>query len=229
MQIPDIIIAIDGFSATGKSTLAKLISETFSFLYLDSGALYRGVTLFALEQGWIDQNGVIDETALRAGLDAGLDLHFGQDGAYIGERRIEKEIRTMEVSNHVSPIAAIPFVRAFVDNKLHEFGAKGRVVMDGRDIGTAVFPDAQVKIFVTARPEVRAQRRYDELKAKGEDPDMEAVMKNLEERDYIDSHRETNPLRRAEDAYVMDNSEMTLHEEIVWTQGLLQGRFGILE
>lgn len=229
MQIPDIIIAIDGFSATGKSTLAKLISETFSFLYLDSGALYRGVTLFALEQGWIDQDGVIDETALRAGLDAGLDLHFGQDGAYIGERRIEKEIRTMEVSNHVSPIAAIPFVRAFVDNKLHEFGAKGRVVMDGRDIGTAVFPDAQVKIFVTARPEVRAQRRYDELKAKGEDPDMEAVMKNLEERDYIDSHRETNPLRRAEDAYVMDNSEMTLHEEIVWTQGLLQGRFGILE
>ncbi len=229
MQIPDIIIAIDGFSATGKSTLAKLISETFSFLYLDSGALYRGVTLFALEQGWIDQDGVIDETALRAGLDAGLDLHFGQDGAYIGERRIEKEIRTMEVSNHVSPIAAIPFVRAFVDNKLHEFGAKGRVVMDGRDIGTAVFPDAQVKIFVTARPEVRAQRRYDELKAKGEEPDMEAVMKNLEERDYIDSHRETNPLRRAEDAYVMDNSEMTLHEEIVWTQGLLQGRFGILE
>lgn len=229
MQIPDIIIAIDGFSATGKSTLAKLISETFSFLYLDSGALYRGVTLFALEQGWIDQDGVIDETALRAGLDAGLDLHFGQDGAYIGERRIEKEIRTMEVSNHVSPIAAIPFVRAFVDNKLHEFGAKGRVVMDGRDIGTAVFPDAQVKIFVTARPEVRAQRRYDELKAKGEEPDMEAVMKNLEERDYIDSHRETNPLRRAEDAYVMDNSEMTLHEEIVWTQGLLQGRFRILE
>ena len=229
MQIPDIIIAIDGFSATGKSTLAKLISETFSFLYLDSGALYRGVTLFALEQGWIDQDGVIDETALRAGLDAGLDLHFGQDGAYIGERRIEKEIRPMEVSNHVSPIAAIPFVRAFVDNKLHEFGAKGRVVMDGRDIGTAVFPDAQVKIFVTARPEVRAQRRYDELKAKGEEPDMEAVMKNLEERDYIDSHRETNPLRRAEDAYVMDNSEMTLHEEIVWTQGLLQGRFGILE
>ncbi|MBO7640255.1 MAG: (d)CMP kinase [Bacteroidales bacterium] len=227
--MPDIIIAIDGFSATGKSTLAKLISETFSFLYLDSGALYRGVTLFALEQGWIDQDGVIDETALRAGLDAGLDLHFGQDGAYIGERRIEKEIRTMEVSNHVSPIAAIPFVRAFVDNKLHEFGAKGRVVMDGRDIGTAVFPDAQVKIFVTARPEVRAQRRYDELKAKGEEPDMEAVMKNLEERDYIDSHRETNPLRRAEDAYVMDNSEMTLHEEIVWTQGLLQGRFGILE
>lgn len=229
MQIPDIIIAIDGFSATGKSTLAKLISETFSFLYLDSGALYRGVTLFALEQGWIDEDGVIDEVALRAGLDAGLDLHFEQDGTYMGARRIEKEIRTMEVSNHVSPIAAIPFVRAFVDDKLHEFGAKGRVVMDGRDIGTAVFPDAQVKIFVTARPEVRAQRRYDELKAKGEEPDMEAVMKNLEERDYIDSHRETNPLRRADDAYVMDNSEMTLHEEIVWTQGLLQGRFGILE
>ena len=135
----------------------------------------------------------------------------------------------MEVSSQVSPIAAVPFVRAFVDGKLHEAGAKGRVVMDGRDIGTAVFPNAQVKIFVTARPEVRAQRRFDELLAKGENPDLQEVMKNLEERDYIDSHRATNPLRRAEDAYVMDNSEMTLHEEIVWTQGLLQGRFGILE
>ncbi len=229
MQVPDIIIAIDGFSATGKSTLAKLIAETFSFLYLDSGALYRGVTLFAQENGYIDPDNTIHEAELKAALDAGLDLHFGLDGTYIGDRRIEKEIRTMEVSSQVSPIAAVPFVRAFVDGKLHEAGAKGRVVMDGRDIGTAVFPNAEVKIFVTARDEVRAQRRYDELKAKGENPDLQEVMKNLAERDYIDSHRETNPLRRAEDAYVMDNSEMTLHEEIVWTQGLLQGRFRILE
>ena len=229
MQVPDIIIAIDGFSATGKSTLAKLIAETFSFLYLDSGALYRGVTLFAQENGYIDPDNTIHEEELKAALDAGLDLHFGLDGTYIGDRRIEKEIRTMEVSGQVSPIAAVPFVRAFVDGKLHEAGAKGRVVMDGRDIGTAVFPNAEVKIFVTARDEVRAQRRYDELKAKGENPDLQEVMKNLAERDYIDSHRETNPLRRAEDAYVMDNSEMTLHEEIVWTQGLLQGRFRILE
>lgn len=229
MQVPDIIIAIDGFSATGKSTLAKLIAETFSFLYLDSGALYRGVTLFAQENGYIDPDNTIHEAELKAALDAGLDLHFGLDGTYIGDRRIEKEIRTMEVSSQVSPIAAVPFVRAFVDGKLHEAGAKGRVVMDGRDIGTAVFPNAEVKIFVTARDEVRAKRRYDELKAKGENPDLQEVMKNLAERDYIDSHRETNPLRRAEDAYVMDNSEMTLHEEIVWTQGLLQGRFRILE
>lgn len=229
MQVPDIIIAIDGFSATGKSTLAKLIAETFSFLYLDSGALYRGVTLFAQENGYIDPDNTIHEAELKAALDAGLDLHFGLDGTYIGDRRIEKEIRTMEVSSQVSPIAAVPFVRVFVDGKLHEAGAKGRVVMDGRDIGTAVFPNAEVKIFVTARDEVRAQRRYDELKAKGENPDLQEVMKNLAERDYIDSHRETNPLRRAEDAYVMDNSEMTLHEEIVWTQGLLQGRFRILE
>lgn len=229
MQVPDIIIAIDGFSATGKSTLAKLIAETFSFLYLDSGALYRGVTLFAQENGLIDPDNTIHEAELKAALDAGLDLHFGHDGTYIGDRRIEKEIRTMEVSGQVSPIAAVPFVRAFVDGKLHEAGAKGRVVMDGRDIGTAVFPNAEVKIFVTARDEVRAQRRYDELKAKGENPDLQEVMKNLAERDYIDSHRETNPLRRAEDAYVLDNSEMTLHEEIVWTQGLLQGRFRILE
>ena len=229
MQVPDIIIAIDGFSATGKSTLAKLIAETFSFLYLDSGALYRGVTLFAQENGYIDPDNTIHEAELKAALDAGLDLHFGLDGTYIGDRRIEKEIRTMEVCSQVSPIAAVPVGRAFVDGKLHEAGAKGRVVMDGRDIGTAVFPNAEVKIFVTARDEVRAQRRYDELKAKGENPDLQEVMKNLAERDYIDSHRETNPLRRAEDAYVMDNSEMTLHEEIVWTQGLLQGRFRILE
>ena len=120
MQVPDIIIAIDGFSATGKSTLAKLIAETFSFLYLDSGALYRGVTLFAQENGYIDPDNTIHEAELKAALDAGLDLHFGLDGTYIGDRRIEKEIRTMEVSSQVSPIAAVPFVRAFVDGKLHE-------------------------------------------------------------------------------------------------------------
>jgi len=229
MTIPDIIIAIDGFSATGKSTLAKLISKEFGFTYLDSGALYRGVTLFAMESGYIDEEGKIDEKALKSALDKGLDLRFGEGGTYIGDRCIEKGIRTLEVSSHVSPIAAIAFVRAFVDEKLHEAGRRGRVVMDGRDIGTAVFPDAQLKIFVTARPEVRAQRRFDELLSKGENPVMEEVARNLQERDYIDSHRETNPLRQAEDAFVLDNSEMNLHEETVWTLGLIQGRFTIYE
>ena len=135
----------------------------------------------------------------------------------------------MAVSSQVSPVSAVPFVRNFVDDKLHQFSAAGRVIMDGRDIGTTVFPNAEVKIFMTARPEVRAQRRFDELKEKGENPDMEEVMKNLQERDYIDSHREVSPLSRAVDAYVMDNSDMTLHEETVWMLGLLQGKFGILE
>ena len=228
MQIPDIIIAIDGFSATGKSTLARKIAEAFSFLYLDSGALYRGVTLFAQENGYISRDGHIRSEALRAALDRGLDLHFSADGTCIGERGIEKEIRSMEVSGQVSPISAEPYVRKFVDAKLREFAARGRVVMDGRDIGTAVFPDAGLKIFVTASHEVRARRRHDELTAKGENPDMEAVMANLAERDYIDSHRETHPLRRAEDAFVLDNSDMTLEEEIAWVRGLVQGRFGIL-
>ena len=228
MNIPDIIIAIDGYSSTGKSTLAKLIAEEYSFLYLDSGAMYRGVTLHALENGIIDSEGKIDEERLKEALKT-LDLDFRVDGTYIGDRRVESDIRTLEVSSHVSPVSAIPFVRAFVDERLHAFGLRKRVVMDGRDIGTTVFPEAEIKIFMTARPEVRAQRRFDEMVAKGQNPVMEDVMKNLLERDYIDSHRETSPLSRAADAYVLDNSDMTLHEETVWFQGLAQGKFGILE
>lgn len=228
MKLPDIIIAIDGYSSTGKSTLAKLIAEHFSFLYLDSGALYRGVTLHALENNLISEDGAIDEAALKAALPK-LDLNFRAGGTHIGDRCIEKEIRTLEVSGHVSPVSAIPFVREYVDERLHAFGRRKRVVMDGRDIGTTVFPDAEVKIFMTASDEVRAKRRYDEMKAKGQDPTMEEVMKNLRERDYIDSHREVSPLSRAADAFVLDNSDMNLHEELVWFQGLAQGRFGILE
>lgn len=228
MKLPDIIIAIDGYSSTGKSTLAKLIAEHFSFLYLDSGALYRGVTLHALENNLISEDGAIDEAALKAALPK-LDLDFRAGGTHIGDRCIEKEIRTLEVSGHVSPVSAIPFVREYVDERLHAFGRRKRVVMDGRDIGTTVFPDAEVKIFMTASDEVRAKRRYDEMKAKGQDPTMEEVMKNLRERDYIDSHREVSPLSRAADAFVLDNSAMNLHEELVWFQGLAQGRFGILE
>lgn len=231
MNIPDIIIAIDGYSSTGKSTVAKLIAKEYSFLYLDSGAMYRGVTLHALENGMI-KDGIIDEAALKASLGS-LDLDFKvtEDGnaTFIGDRCIEKGIRTLEVSSHVSPISAIPFVREYVDAKLHAFGQRKRVVMDGRDIGTTVFPEAEVKIFMTASTEVRARRRYDEMVSKGQTPTMEEVTKNLLERDYIDSHREVSPLSRAEDAFIMDNSDMTLHEEMVWFQGLIMGRFGILE
>ena len=227
MRIPDITIAIDGYSSTGKSTLAKLIAKHFDFLYLDSGAMYRGVTLFAQEQGLISPDNVIDP-ALEKALE-GLDLHFAPGTIlHMGERNIEKEIRTMEVSAQVSPIAAVPYIRTWVDERLHAFSEAGRVVMDGRDIGTTVFPNAEVKIFMTARPEVRAQRRFDELVSKGESPVFEEVMKNLLERDYIDSHRETSPLRRAEDAFELNNSEMGLTEEIAWAEGLIRGKFGLL-
>ena len=232
MNIPDIIIAVDGYSSTGKSTFAKMVAAEFAFLYLDSGAMYRGVTLAALEEGLISPEGAIDQEALKEKI-GGYDLHFRhEDGAtrlYLGERCIEDRIRSLEVSSHVSPVSAIPFVRAFVDEKLHAFSEGGRVIMDGRDIGTTVFPNAEVKIFMTAEEKVRARRRYDELVAKGQEASFEEVLKNLLERDYLDSHRETSPLRQAPDAFVMDNTHMTLHEELVWMLGLLQGRFGILE
>lgn len=227
MTVPDIIIAIDGCSSTGKSSFARLVASKFGFLYLDSGALYRGVTLFAREEHLISRLNNVSP-ALEKALET-LDLHFEQNGkTYIGARCVEQQIRTMEVSSQVSPIAAVPYVRAFVDKKLREFGRKGRVVMDGRDIGTAVFPDAQLKIFMTASEEVRARRRYDELVAKGETPVFEEIVANLRERDYIDSHRETNPLRRAADSFELDNSEMTMNEELAWIQGVIQGKFGIL-
>ena len=228
MRFPDITIAIDGFSSTGKSTFARLIAKHFDFLYLDSGAMYRGVTLFAQEQGLIAPDNTIDP-ALEKALE-GLDLHFEPGTVlHMGERNIEKQIRSMEVSAQVSPIAAVPYVRRYVDRRLHEFSAAGRVVMDGRDIGTTVFPNAEIKVFMTARPEVRAQRRFDELAGKGENPVFEEVLKNLEERDYIDSHRETSPLRRAEDAFVLDNSEMGLTDEVAWAEGLIRGKFLLLD
>lgn len=227
MQIPDIIIAIDGCSSTGKSSFAKLLAKKLSFLYLDSGALYRGVTLFAQEHGLISKDNAISDE-LRGRLPE-IDLHFDETGKLcIGDRCVEKEIRSMEVSSQVSPISALAYVRAFVDEKLHAFAANGRVVMDGRDIGTAVFPNAEFKIYMTASEEVRAQRRFDELVAKGENPKMEEVLANLRERDYIDSHRETHPLCKADDAFELDNSEMTFGEELAWATGVLQGKFSVL-
>ncbi len=225
MQIPDIIIAIDGYSSTGKSSFAKIIANEFSFLYLDSGALYRGVTLFAVENGFINDQCDIDVSGLEKALE-NLDLHFGNGGTYIGDRCIEKEIRSLSIADKVSPIAAVPQVRAFVDKKLREFGKQKRIVMDGRDIGTTVFPDAELKLFMTATPEIRAQRRAAEMRAKGEDVRIEDVMKNLQERDYIDSHRETSPLTKADDAIVLDNSDMTMEEQMIWLKEIMAGRFG---
>lgn len=232
MNTPDIIIAIDGFSSTGKSSFAKMVAAELGFLYLDSGALYRGVTLFAREQGLVDESSAINLPALETALGQ-LDLHFrtveGRSHMFMEERDIEAEIRTMEVSSQVSPVSAVPFVRAWVDDRLHKLSESGRVVMDGRDIGTTVFPDAGLKVFMTASVEVRTKRRYDELLSKGDNPDMEEVRRNLVERDYMDSHRETSPLKRADDAFLLDNSDMTFQEEISWIKGLIQGKFGILD
>ena len=225
MSIPDIIIAIDGYSSTGKSSFAKIIANEFSFLYLDSGALYRGVTLFAMENGFISDDNTINVPALEKAME-NLDLHFGEGGTYIGDRCIETEIRSMEVAGKVSPIATVPEVRNFVDRKLREFGKAKRVVMDGRDIGTTVFPDAELKIFMTADPLVRAQRRADEMRAKGIDVDIDAVIANLQERDYIDSHREASPLSKAEDAIVLDNSHMDMDQQLIWLKDVISERFG---
>ena len=225
MHIPDIIIAIDGYSSTGKSSFAKIIANEFSFLYFDSGALYRGVTLYAMENAYIDDANVIDVEGLDAAL-KGVDLHFGAEGTYMGDRCIEKEIRSMAVASKVSPIATVPEVRNYVDRKLRELAEKKRVVMDGRDIGTTVFPNAELKIFMTADPLVRAQRRAEEMIAKGEATDIQSVLSNLQERDYIDSHREASPLSKADDAIVLDNSHMTMEDQLEWLKGIISERFG---
>ena len=225
MHLPDIIIAIDGYSSTGKSSFAKIIAKEFGFLYLDSGALYRGVTLFAIENGLIADDDTINVPELEKGLE-NLDLRFSAEGTCIGERCIENEIRSLSVAGKVSPIATVPEVRSYVDKKLREFGRKKRIVMDGRDIGTTVFPDAELKIFMTADPMIRAQRRADEMKAKGMEADLQDVLKNLQERDYIDSHRETSPLTQAPDAIVLDNSYMSMNDQMEWIKGVISERFG---
>ena len=225
MHVPDIIIAIDGYSSTGKSSFAKIVANEFGFLYLDSGALYRGVTLFAIENGYIDEDCTIDVPALTVAMED-LDIHFGKGGTYIGDRCIENEIRSLEVAGKVSPIATVAQVRDFVDRKLREFGSMKRVVMDGRDIGTTVFPEADLKLFMTADPMIRAQRRADEMIAKGDKVDIHEVLKNLQERDYIDSHREVSPLTQAADAIVLDNSHMTIDDQVEWLKKIIKERFG---
>lgn len=229
MHIPDIIIAIDGYSSTGKSSFAKLIAKEFSFLYLDSGALYRAITLYAMEHDMVLADGSIDTRSLVAAL-PDIDIHFeyAPEGSrtFIGDRCVEKEIRTIAVSSHVSPVAVIPEVRDFVDDILVGYGKNKRIVMDGRDIGTAVFPHADLKIFMTANDNVRAERRLKEMRASGQNPDFNEVLENLKSRDYIDSHREKSPLRQAEDAVVLDNSDMTLEDQMVWVKNLVKEKFG---
>ncbi len=216
-----ITIAIDGHSSCGKSTMAKDLARKIGYVYVDTGAMYRAVTLYALRNNLFDTNGGIKEDELKSrmgdiSISFRLNTATGRPDTYLNGENVEQEIRTMQVSNHVSPIAALPFVRQALVAQQQAMGKEKGVVMDGRDIGTVVFPDAELKVFVTASAEVRAQRRYDELKAKGMEADYNDILKNVQERDYIDSHRPTSPLRKADDAIELDNSNMTVDEQNDW-------------
>lgn len=216
-----IVIAIDGHSSCGKSTMAKQLAKQIGYIYVDTGAMYRAVTLYALRHSMFSGDGSVKADELQQHLDEirvtfQLNLDNGHADAYLNGENVEHEIRQMEVSSHVSSIAALTFVREKLVAMQREMGRQKGIVMDGRDIGTVVFPDAELKIFVTASAEIRAQRRFDELKAKGTEACYEDVLHNVEERDYIDSHREVSPLRQADDAVVLDNSHMTIPEQDAW-------------
>lgn len=215
-----ITIAIDGHSSCGKSTMAKDLAREVGYVYVDTGAMYRSVTLFALRNGLFTDDDINEEELRRRMPEIQISFKFnpetGRPDTYLNGELVEKDIRTMEVSNKVSPIAALGFVREAMVAQQQQMGKDKGVVMDGRDIGTTVFPDAELKVFVTASAEVRAQRRYDELKAKGMDADFDDILKNVQERDYIDSHREVSPLRKADDAIELDNSHMTIPEQKQW-------------
>ena len=216
-----ITIAIDGHSSCGKSTMAKDLASRIGYIYVDTGAMYRAVTLYALRHDFFLPDGTIRLDELSTAMP---DIHItfrlndatGRPDTYLNGECVEQLIRSLEVSNHVSPIAAVPFVREALVAQQQLMGRDKGVVMDGRDIGTTVFPDAELKIFVTASAQVRAERRYKELIEKGMPADLDDILRNVEERDYIDSHREVSPLRQAPDAVVLDNSRMTIPEQNEW-------------
>lgn len=216
-----ITIAIDGHSSCGKSTMAKELARKLGYIYVDTGAMYRTVTLYAMRNNLFTSDGEVMTDELQKQMN-NIKVSFcinketGRPDACLNDECVENIIRSIEVSNHVSKIATIPFVRKAMVDQQRRMGAEKGIVMDGRDIGTTVFPDAELKIFVTASARVRAQRRYDELQQKGMPADFNEILKNVEERDYIDSHREVSPLRQAEDAILLDNSDMTIPQQNEW-------------
>lgn len=220
MSEKKIIIALDGYSSSGKSTMARRLASTIGYRYIDSGAMYRAVTLYALDHSMIDAEGHVDTAALDAALPS-LTIDFmpmsdGTQHTMLDGRDVEAEIRTLRVSNAVSTIAALPEVRHRLTAMMQRFGDERGIVMDGRDIGTTVFPDAELKIFVNASAETRARRRFLEMVAKGDAISYEDVLANVVHRDHLDETREESPLRRAADAIDLDNSEMTLDEQNAW-------------
>ena len=215
-----ITIAIDGYSSCGKSTMAKDLAREVGYIYIDSGAMYRAVTLYCLENGIFTPEGIhvaqLEEAMPKIQISFQLDPDTQRPMTFLNGENVEDRIRTMEVSSHVSPIAALPFVREAMVKLQQDMGKKKGIVMDGRDIGTVVFPDAELKIFVVASAEIRAQRRYDELKAKGQEASFEEILANVKERDYIDQNRAVSPLRQAEDALLLDNSHLTIEQQKEW-------------
>lgn len=216
-----ITIAIDGFSSCGKSTMAKDLAKKLGYVYVDTGAMYRAVTLYAMRNGLFNADGSVKTADLerqmnKINITFKLNKTAERPDTYLNNELVENDIRTLEVSNHVSQIAAVPFIREAMVAQQQRMGKDKGVVMDGRDIGTTVFPEAELKVFVTASAEVRAQRRYDELKEKGMPADFNDILKNVQERDYIDSHRKVSPLRKAPDAIELDNSHMTIAEQSAW-------------
>lgn len=215
-----IVIAVDGFSSCGKSTFAKMVAARLGYIFIDTGAMYRAVTLYAIENGCVE-NGILNEERLVASLDdIRIDFRFNPDrGAsdiYVNGQWVEGKIRTISVSNLVSSVSAIGQVRERLVAMQQEMGREKGVVMDGRDIGTVVFPNAELKIFMTADPEVRAERRYRELLAKGEEVSRQEIIENIRQRDHLDQSRAISPLRKADDAIVLDNGGMSLEEEMEW-------------
>ena len=216
-----ITIAIDGLSSCGKSTMAKMLAKEVGYIYVDTGAMYRAVTLFAMQNNMIAPDGHVDREALKAKMDTlrvefKLNPETGKAETYLNGENVEREIRGMEVSGHVSAIAAIDFVRTALVAQQQRMGHDKGIVMDGRDIGTVVFPDAELKVFVTASAEVRAQRRFDELVGKGMEANYDDILRNVQERDYKDSHREVSPLRKADDAIELDNGQLTIAQQLQW-------------
>lgn len=216
---PNIIIAIDGYSSSGKSTMARALAKNIGYRYIDSGAMYRAVTLYAMRNGMISSAGIVDVDKLAAALPhIKIDFSVNRDGqrTLLNGEDVEKQIRQMDVSSNVSPIAAIPQVRHAMVAMQQALGKDKRIVMDGRDIGTVVFPDAELKIFVNASAQTRAERRYNELIEKGESVSFEEVLDNVVSRDHIDETRKESPLRRAADAIALDNSSMSLQQQNEW-------------
>ena len=222
----NVSIAIDGPAGAGKSTMAKDLAREIGYIYIDSGAMYRAVTLYCIENDLFTEESIneekLKEDIKNIQISFLLDPNTQRPQTYLNGENVEDRIRTMEVSSRVSPVAALGFVREALVKQQQEMGKGKGIVMDGRDIGTAVFPDAELKIFVTASAEIRAQRRYDELKAKGQEASFDEILNNVKERDHIDMTREVSPLRQAEDAILLDNSHLTIEEQKQWLQEQFQ-------